>query len=480
MKKVASAALVAASLLFGGPSLGAQERVVPTSQGEVQLSYAPLVQEAAPAVVNIYTKKVVKSKRQAMSDDPIYRFFFGRGRSFGVPRERVSRSLGSGVIVRPSGVIITNNHVIEGADEITVVLSDRREFEAELVLADPSTDLAILQLPGDLTDLPTLQLGNSDDVLVGDIVLAIGNPFGIGQTVTSGIVSATARTQQGITDFGFFIQTDAAVNPGNSGGALVGINGELIGINTAIYTRTGTTNGIGFAVPAAMVQSVLRAALNEGELVRPWLGLSGQNVTADLAAGLGLDRAGGVLVSELYDNAPLDKAGLQPGDVILAIDGKEIVDEGSLNFRIATQEPGSQIELTVLSDGQPRQVMVTLELPPEDPDRDLTKLDGPHPFQGVTVANLNPRFNEELKVPLMARGVVVLETDPRVPNALKRYWRRGDILLALNGQSIADVAGLAALLAEPQGQYLYRLRRRGATLECIVVPNRRSQCQQLR
>lgn len=209
-------------------------RQVPASRTEVQLSYAPLVQQAAPAVVNIFTTKVVRQRRSAMFDDPLFKRFFGDQFSFGSPKDRVQGSLGSGVIVRPNGVIITNHHVIEGADEIKVVLSDRREFDAEIILADPRTDLAILRIAVGDEQLPTLALANSDDVLVGDIVLAIGNPFGVGQTVTSGIVSATARTQQGISDFGFFIQTDAAVNPGNSGGALVGMKGQLLGINTAI------------------------------------------------------------------------------------------------------------------------------------------------------------------------------------------------------------------------------------------------------
>lgn len=475
-----SVLLVGVSMM--GTQLSAQEsvldtRTVPQSREQVQLSYAPVVRNASPAVVNIYTKKVVRSRRSALYDHPIFRRFFDGNNSFGAPRERVQGSLGSGVIVRANGVIVTNNHVIEGADEITVVLSDRREYEAKIVLADPRTDLAILQIDTGEEALATLSLSNSDNVLVGDLVLAIGNPFGVGQTVTSGIVSATARTQEGISDFGFFIQTDAAVNPGNSGGALVGINGELLGINTAIYSRTGASNGIGFAVPANMVKSVLRAALDEGQLVRPWLGIQGQTVNSELASSLGLDRPGGVLIDDIFPGSPAARAGLSIGDVILAAEGVEIIDEGGLNFRIATKQQGENVKLGVLKDGFLEEAEVALELPPEVPERNVSELDGRHPFQGVKIGNMSPRFNDELQLDPFLRGVVVLEVNPRTPAGRYQLMAPGDILVSMNGIDINRVEDLNEAIDEGTDRYVYRFRRRGQLAECLVTSRGNRRCR---
>ena len=478
---MASLTVLVLSLITGEASAQNEtDRQVPFSRGQVQLSYAPLVREAAPAVVNIYTTKIVRQRRSAMFDDPLFKRFFGDKFSFGSPKDRVQGSLGSGVIVRPNGIIVTNHHVIEGADEIKVVLADRREFDAEIVLADPRTDLAILRIAAGEEVLPTLQLADSDDVMVGDIVLAIGNPFGVGQTVTSGIVSATARTQQGISDFGFFIQTDAAVNPGNSGGALVGMKGQLLGINTAIYSRTGASNGIGFAVPTAMVNSVLRAALNEGQLARPWLGVRGQSVTNELALGLGLDRAGGVLVDEVYAGGPAAMGGVVPGDVIMAVDGKEVIDEPGLNFRIATMEDGQSVPLAVLSEGFIQERDVQLALPPETPGRNISELDGRHPFQGIKVANLSPRFNEELQVDSFLKGVVVLDVGSRTPARRYQFLIPGDVILQINGQSIELVEDLNEAIDEGAERFIYQFRRRGRVRECMIVPNRSFRCSDIR
>ena len=472
------------ALAIGVNTVSAQnsdaQRTVPQSREQVQLSYAPLVSQSAPAVVNVFTRKVVRSRRSAMFDDPLFKRFFGDQFSFGMPEERVRGSLGSGVIVRPDGVIVTNHHVIEGADEVTVVLSDRREFDAEIVLDDPRTDLAILRIDVGEESLATLSLADSDNVLVGDIVLAIGNPFGIGQTVTSGIVSANARTQQGISDYGFFIQTDAAVNPGNSGGALIGIDGALMGINTAIYSRTGASNGIGFAVPANMVKSVLRAALNEGQLVRPWLGVKGQTVTTELAAGLGLDRAGGVLVDDVYSGGPAELAGINSGDVIMAVNGREIIDEQGLNFRVATMQEGEEVPLAVLSEGSIQQRIVALGLPPEDPPRNTTKLDGRHPFQGVTLANMSPRFNEELQINTFLRGVVVLEVERRTPAGRYQFLIPGDVIQTVNGTPVEYVADLENAIDEAAERFVYQVQRRGRVQECIIVPNRSYRCNAVR
>lgn len=455
------------------------ERRVPTSQMQVKLSYAPLVKSASPAVVNIYTRKVEKVRRSSWLE----RFFGDRG-NHGVPEERVTGSLGSGVIVRANGIIITNNHVIKGADEITVVLSDRREFDAEVVMADAGTDLAVLRIQVGDDVLPIVKMADSDHVEVGDIVLAIGNPFGVGQSVTGGIVSATARTQQGISDFGFFIQTDASINPGNSGGALIGIDGELIGINTAIYSRTGASNGIGFAVPTNMVQVVLRAALTDGTLVRPWIGIDGQNVTSDLAEGLGLDRAGGVIIGSLYPDGPAERGGLNVGDVILGINDFDVIDQGGLNFRTATREEGEMVEVVVLRGDELQTYQLSLELPPENPARNVTLIDGRHPFQGVTVANLSPRFNDENRINVLRKGVMVTKLSGNSAAARARFVMPGDVLLELNSQPITTVQtfvnALDSITASQEAvdederepaTYLFRLERRGEVRECAIRGN---------
>ncbi|WP_342241987.1 trypsin-like peptidase domain-containing protein, partial [Inquilinus sp. OTU3971] len=289
-------AAAAVLLLLAGPAVA--EPVVPTSRAEIDLSFAPLVRSAAPAVVNIYARHMVVERANPLFDDPFFQRFFGDDMPGGRPRQRVENSLGSGVVVGSGGLVVTNHHVIKDADQITVVLSDRTEYEAELVLSDERTDLAFLKLK-DLAgrSLPALPLGDSDALEVGDLVLAIGNPFGVGQTVTMGIVSAIARTAVGISDYDFFIQTDAAVNPGNSGGALIDMKGRLVGINTAIYSRTGGSLGIGFAIPANMLRSMMRAAETGQKVVRPWLGADGQAVDRSLAEAYGLDRPAGVLVN---------------------------------------------------------------------------------------------------------------------------------------------------------------------------------------
>lgn len=455
------------------------ERRVPTSEMEIKLSYAPLVKKVSPAVVNIYTRKVIKERRSTFFDHPLFRDFFKDDRSFGMPQERVLRSLGSGVIVKPNGIIITNNHVIKGADEITVVLADRREFEAEVVLADAGTDLAVLRIQSGDERLAHVALANSDTVEVGDIVLAIGNPFGIGQTVTSGIVSAAARTQKGISEFGFFIQTDAAINPGNSGGALIGLDGELMGVNTAIYSRTGTSNGIGFAIPANMVKSVLSAALDGGTLVRPWMGFQGQTVSSDIASSMGLDRPGGVIIDSLYPDGPAERAGLDVGDVIMAIDGHEIIDDGSLQFRIATKAIDETVELIVLKEGSPTELTLKLDLPPENPPRSITKLDGKHPFQGVTVANLSPRYNEEINIDSMKTGVLIIAIDGATPAAQYGYVRPGDRFVLVNDRRIDTVADLAGALENASEQYIFRVERQGRLLEC-GIKGRSIRCGEIR
>lgn len=463
--------LVAISLgIWGGSDASAQERVVPKSKQELQLSYAPLVEQAAPAVVNIFTaKKVRRRQLPALFDDPFFRRFFGDdfGGGFGGPkgrsRQRVQNSLGSGVIIRADGLIVTNNHVIEGADEITVVLSDRRELSAEIVGTDERTDLAILKIQSENGDLPILDLADSDSVLVGDIVLAIGNPFGVGQTVTSGIVSAVARTQINKTDLSFFIQTDAAINPGNSGGALIGLDGRLIGINTAIFSKTGGSHGIGFAIPSNLVRAVINGVVRDGRLVRPWFGAAGQVVNGDIANSIGLDRPGGVLVNEVYGGAAADKAGLKTGDVVLAVNGHEVKDPSALKFRIATATMGEIIPVRIWRKGNLKALRLKLEPPPEKPARDETLLDGSQPLSGATVVNLSPALADELGTDPFAQGVMVLDVQ-KGTSAARRGFRRGDVVRRINQREIEDVDRLTRVLRRGADEWRITIQRRGREL----------------
>ncbi len=417
--------------LFTAPSAQADIRKLPESRAEIQLSFAPLVRAAAPAVVNVYTKKIVRQRTSP----------FDRFRGYGgMSRERVQNSLGSGVIVGPDGVIVTNNHVIEGADELLVVLSDRREYPAELIMADARTDLAVLQIDTEGDPLPTLDYADTRDVEVGDLVLAIGNPFGVGQTVTNGIISATARTDVGVSDYAFFLQTDAAVNPGNSGGALVNSRGELVGVNTAIFSRSGGSNGIGFAIPAEMVKRVVDAAIHEGRIVRPWLGLKGQSVTYDIARSQGLDRPLGIIITEVYENGPADRAGLRRGDLVTAIEGREVFDERGLKFLAATEAPGTRVTLDILRGQKPRQVRVHLAPPPGATDADLVLLEGRQPFAGAEVAELSPALAEEIGRDPFEKGVIVT----RILRGAyaRRIVRPGDVIVRVNGQSVETLEDL--------------------------------------
>ncbi|WP_282606949.1 DegQ family serine endoprotease [Pelagibius sp. Alg239-R121] len=434
---------------------------VPFSQEEMTLSFAPVVKTTAPAVVNVFSKRAVKQKRRpSLFDDPFFKRFFGDQFGGAQKRKRMESSLGSGVIVSGDGLVVTNHHVINGATEIKVVLSDRREFSAELVVDDERTDLAVLRVDPEGAVLPTIPLRDSDDVEVGDLVLAIGNPFGVGQTVTSGIVSALARTQVGIGDFSFFIQTDAAINPGNSGGALVTMDGQLLGINTAIYSRSGGSVGIGFAIPANMVRTVIESAKSGGTLVRPWTGITGQTLTADLAMGFGLDRPGGVVVSQLYDGGPADRAGLQPGDVILSVDGVKIEDYESLRFRVATRDLGEAVPIEVWRSKNNLALKLPIEAAPESPPREVVRLRGQHPLSGAQVANLSPALAEELDIPGAWVGVIVTKIARGSP-AQRVRMRPGDVLLGVNDRDISQVADIDGALATSKKRWRITFRRGG-------------------
>lgn len=415
----------------------AQDRRVPSSPAEIKLSYAPIVQRVQPAVVNVYAAKVVQN-RNPLLDDPIFRRFFGVP---GQQPEQMQRSLGSGVIVDAAGLVVTNVHVIEGADQVKVSLWDKREFEAEILLKDSRTDLAVLRLKDTKEKFPTLDLTNSDELMVGDVVLAIGNPFGVGQTVTHGIISALARTQVGITDYQFFIQTDAAINPGNSGGALVDMQGKLAGINTAIYSRSGGSQGIGFAIPSNMVRVVIASAKSGGKAVkRPWLGARLQTVTPDIAESLGLRSPTGALVASVVPNGPAAKAGLKSSDLITAIDGQAIDDLNAFDYRLATRPLGGTAQLDVQRAGKPIRLTVQLEAAP-DTGRNELVITTRSPFQGAKVSTITPAVADELRLDGDAEGVVI--TDIGDGTAAQNVgFQKGDIILAINNQKITRTTDL--------------------------------------
>ena len=467
-RALAAAAVLAAAVSMTATAAPAAERTLPASRAEIELSYAPLVKRVAPAVVNVFSRRAVRAARRSpFFDDPFFRRFFGEEFPFGRPRRRMQSSLGSGVIVSPDGLIVTNHHVVGGSEAIKVALADRREFEARLILADERTDLAVLRIDAGDEALPWLPLRDSNELEVGDLVLAIGNPFGVGQTVTGGIVSALARTRLGIGDLGFFIQTDAAINPGNSGGALVTLDGKLAGINTAIYSRSGGSMGIGFAIPANMVAAVIRGALEGGRMRRLWLGVSGQAVTAEIARSLGLDRPGGVIVNGVYGSGPADRAGVRVGDVIVGVDGREVTDPASLAYRIATRPPGGGAIVNLVRDGQRLDLRVRLVEPPEEPPRDRTSLAGRHPLAGATVANLSPALADELGLDPIRRGVIVLAVTRGSP-AARIGARAGDLVREVNGRTVASVAALRSLLERTRGGWRIALERGQRRIDLVI------------
>ena len=459
--------VLAALTGFCAPALG-QERVVPESQVAVKQSFSPVVKKAAPAVVNVYVQHRVEQTASPFLDDPFFRQFFGD--SFGIPRERIENSLGSGVLASPNGVVVTNNHVIQGSGEaeITVALSDGREFPAKVVLKDDQSDLAVLRLDAKGVQFPSIVFADSDSLEVGDLVLAIGDPFGVGQTVTSGIVSALARTQVGISDYQFFIQTDAAINPGNSGGALVNMDGKLIGINTAIFSRSGGSHGIGFAIPSNMVRLVVQAALKGGKVQRPWLGASLQPVTPDIAESLGLAAPSGALVSNVRANGPAARAGLQAGDVVVGVDDKPVQDPHAFQYRFVTKGIGGQANLSVLRKGQKLTTTIALIAPVEDPPRDARDLGGHHPLTGCKIANLSPAVAQELGIDDDSRmGVVVLDVKDKTP-AARIGVKRGDIVVAVNNEKVKSVAQLVSVLDLAGGGWRLSVERDGKVYNLAI------------
>ena len=453
-------------MMLAVPVWAQEVAVVPETQEQMTLSFAPVVKKAAPAVVNIYTKRKERVQVSPFGRDPFFEQFFGQqfGGFRGMTRERVVASLGSGVIIEPDGLIVSSHHVIAGAQDIIVQLSDKREFKASIILEDEASDLAFLQLQEVEEDLPFLSVISSDTIEVGDLVLAMGNPFGVGQTVTSGIVSALARSAKGVSDFEFFIQTDAAINPGNSGGALVDMKGNLVGVNTAIYSRSGGSNGIGFAIPSNMVLSLKENMQGDGTVLRPYLGAAYQDVTREIAESLDMKAPRGVLVAKIIEASPADTGGLKVGDVILAVNGEEVDDVEALKYRVATGSTKGWTRFRVLRKGSKVELAITLAVPPEEPARDTRFLKGSHPLNGLTVENLSPRVALEHQLPLELKGVIVSKAAG--PVGLKPT--KGDIIVSLNGEAIVSTEQLEGLLSGGGPEWDVVFKRGGKTLNLSI------------
>jgi Do/DeqQ family serine protease len=458
-----SAVLFSAALPGASAFAQAVQRQVPDSRQQIVMSYAPVVKRVIPAVVNVYASRTDRRPQNPLFDDPFFKQFFGQN-----GRPQTQQSLGSGVIVDPSGLVVTNNHVIDGMTDVKVALSDRREFEAEIILRDPRTDLAILRLKGG-KDFPALEVGDSDALEVGDVVLAIGNPFGVGQTVTQGIISALARTQVGISDYGFFIQTDAAINPGNSGGALVDMNGRLTGINSAIYSRSGGSVGIGFAIPVNMVKVVVATAKGGGRQVRrPWLGATLQSVSREIADSIGLDRPAGALVADVIEKSAAESAGLKRGDVITALDGQAVEDPESLGFRLGTKAVGGTAGLGVLRGGKPIMLPLKLQVAPELPAREEIKISsGRSPFIGATFVNYSPAVAEEFSVEQVSQGVVVVDVADG-SNAQSLGLQKGDVIVSINDAKIARTKDMEQATAQRRLFWQITIGRGGQLFTTVI------------
>ena len=457
---VAAGCAVLASLY--APAI-AQRREPPPSRTAMQYSFSPIVRTAAPAVVNVYVRSRVRTSASPFANHPIFREFFGE--SFGLPRERVQSSLGSGVIISPDGVVVTNTHVIKGRGEteIRVALADRREFDAKVVAKDEKTDIAVLKIENDGEDFPFLEYADSDQLEVGDLVLAIGNPFGVGQTVTSGIISALTRTEVARSDRQVFIQTDAAINPGNSGGALVDMGGKLVGINTMIFSRTGGSIGIGFAIPSNLVRLHVDSALSGRKIERPWLGAQLDTVKRELAEGLGLTRIAGAVIVRLTANGPAERAGLQLGDVVVQVDGFEVTDARSVHYRLTTRGVSKTSQLHVIRKGERIKIALPLVSAPKPGPDDVRNLSGDHPFDGARVSNILPSVADEFGLE-EADGVVIVAVR-RDGVAARLGFRPGDVVLRVGRKEIDDVVTLDEITRIPQRVWRLAIKRGGRMID---------------
>ena len=445
----------------------AQQKVPPPSREAAQYSFAPIVRKAAPAVVNVYVRSRVQTFNSPFADDPIFRRFFGE--QFGQPSERVMSSLGSGVIVSADGLVVTNTHVVKarGETEIRIALSDKREFDAKVIAQDDKTDIAVLKLENGDGKFPFLEFEDSDSLEVGDMVLAIGNPFGVGQTVTSGIISALARSDVGVSDAQVFIQTDAAINPGNSGGALGDMNGRLVGINTMIFSKSGGSVGIGFAIPSNLVKVYAESALSGRKVERPWLGAKLEAVTREIAEGLGLTRVAGAVVTRVSDKGPAANAGIEPGDVIMSVDGVEVTDARAVFYRLTTKGVGQTVKLSIIRKGKPVEIDIALVAPPAAGKDDVKNLSGQHPLDGARVSNILPALADEMGLD-QTDGVVVLS----IRNgsiAQNLGFRPGDIIVEIAGVPIANVAEVEKAVSARKRLWQVSVKR-GERLLQLQVP----------
>ena len=445
----------------------AEARQVPASDGQVKLSFAPVVKAVTPSVVNVYATTIEQQSASPFASDPFFqRFFGGQGQFQSRPRE--SQSLGSGVMVDPSGVILTNRHVIENATDVRIALSDGREYAVDVAIEDAQTDLAVLRIrdPKGAT-FPAITFADSDALQVGDLVLAIGNPFGVGQTVTSGIVSGLARTGVESSDYEFFIQTDAAINPGNSGGALVDLDGHLVGINTAIYSQSGGSVGIGFAIPANMARLVADAGVSGGAIVRPWFGAKMQAVTSDIANSLGMAAPHGALITEVAPDGPAAKAGFASGDVILAVDGVAVDDPSAFNFRLATKPIGQKTTLQRVRGGKTEDVPFDVEAAPVPGPEMMATIDGDSRFSGTTVRQITPDLAETKGLPYDAQGVIVTAV-AQGSLADQMGLQVDDILLSLNDTAIDSAKVFQDTASRRVRTWQVILQRGGRVLRSIV------------
>lgn len=450
----AAAILAALFLVWASIGATAQERRLPTSGAEIELSLAPLVRYAAPAVVNISsTRRTAPTTLAPLFDDPFFRQFFERFRGGGAGAT-LNNSLGSGVIIDPQGLIVTNHHVVKGATEIRVILADRREYDAQILRTAEEFDVALLQIDTEGRRLPYLDLGDSDAVEVGDLVVAIGNPFGIGQSVSSGIVSATARatSNAGIP----FLQTDAAINPGNSGGALVTLDGRVVGINSAIVTRGGGSIGIGFAIPATYVRAFVRGRFDEKVSERPWFGADVQTVDSDLGESLGLWPPRGVVIQEVFPEGPAAEAGLERGDVVVTFDGVDVIDRTGIELRLALYDDGAEVPMKLWRQGEEVDAVLAATAPPAYPEADPVVWDTGRALSALRLANLSPALAVDLGVDPFSEGVVVLDVQSN---------SQAGILGLRPRDIIVDVAGMAI---RTHGDLEAALRRDDPRLRMIV------------
>ena len=449
------------------------QNALPVSLGNFANGFSAVIKPALPAVVNIRTSKIVKPQANQMSpmfNDPMFRQFFGdQFGQGGKPHAEREQALGSGVIITPDGTILTNNHVIDGATDIKVQLSDKREFVAKLVGADPKSDVAVLKIEG--KDLPTLPLGDSSQLNVGDLIFAIGDPFGVGETATMGIVSATGRSQLGIEDYENFIQTDAAINPGNSGGAMIDIHGNLVGINTAILSHGGSggNEGVGFAIPMSMAKPVMDQILAHGKVIRGYLGVHIQDFSPELAKSFNFNQSGGVLIGDVSANTPAANAGLKKGDVIVKLNGQAESDSNDLRNTISQMSPGTQVKLDIWRDGKVQPFTVTLgELPKDKETAESSDDSSSGEIQGIDVQDLTPEISQQLNLPSGTHGVVVTSVDPASAAAAAGI-NRGDLIQEINHKPVTSASQYKQLMSGASGQPILLLINRGGITSFVVV-----------